>query len=81
MLLIGRFDLIPGDPLDLAYQMKSLGSKYSELEIAYFISDEGGYYMAANKETPDEILAKIQKYLKEVMTTGVRDRIIEKYVE
>ncbi|MCJ2163795.1 MULTISPECIES: transporter substrate-binding domain-containing protein [unclassified Pseudodesulfovibrio] len=80
MLLIGRFDLIPGDPLDLAYQMKSLGSKYSELEVAYLLSDEGGYYMVANKETPVEILVKIQESLEEVIATGLRDRVIEKYL-
>lgn len=81
MLLAKRLDLIPGDPLDLAYQMKMLGSKYSELEVAYFLSDEGGYYMVANKETPDEILVKIQKSLEEVLGTGARERAVEKYVE
>jgi len=81
MLLMGRLDLIPGDPLDLAYQMKRLGSNYSQLEVAYFISDEGGYYMVANKETPVEILVKIQESLEEVIGTGLRERVIERYVQ
>jgi len=80
MLLIGRLDLIPGDPLDLAFQMNCEGLKYSKLEVAYLLSEEGGYYMVANKETPDQILVKIQESLEEVMASGLRDRVIEKYV-
>ena len=81
MLFKRRVDLIPGDPLDLAYQIKSLGYKYSELEIAYQLSEEGGYYMIANKNTPKKILIKIQKSLDAVLATGARERIIKKYVE
>ncbi len=80
MLLIGRLDLIPGDPVDLAYQMKRAGAKFSELEVTYFISDEGGYYMVANKETPADIIVKVQQSLEGVMATGLRERAIERYV-
>jgi len=81
MLFRKRIDLIPGDPLDLAFQMKSLKYKYSKLEIAYLLSEEGGYYMIANKKTSNKILAKIQKALEEVLATGARDRIIKKYIK
>ncbi|WP_027722465.1 substrate-binding periplasmic protein [Maridesulfovibrio zosterae] len=81
MLFKQRVDLIPGDPLDLAYQMNSQGYKYSELEIAYLLSEEGGYYMIANKNTSAKLLAKIQKSLEEVLATGARDRIINKYIK
>ncbi|WP_320175124.1 transporter substrate-binding domain-containing protein [Maridesulfovibrio sp.] len=81
MLFKKRIDLIPGDPLDLAYQMNTLGYKYSELEIAYLLSEEGGYYMVANKKTPASLLKKIQKSLEEVLATGLRDQIIKKYVK
>ncbi|SME90139.1 substrate-binding periplasmic protein [Desulfovibrio gilichinskyi] len=81
MLFKQRVDLIPGDPLDLAYQINRLGYKYSELEIAYLLSEEGGYYMIANKDTPDKIIVKIQESLEEVLATGARDRIIKKYVK
>ncbi|BCS88237.1 substrate-binding periplasmic protein [Pseudodesulfovibrio sediminis] len=81
MLLEKRLDLIPGDPLDLAYQIKSLGHKYSELEIVYLLSEEGGYYMVANKDTSDEIIVKIQKALELILATGTKDRILQKYME
>lgn len=81
MLFKNRVDLIPGDPLDLAYQMKNLGYKYSELEIVYLLSEEGGYYMVANKDTSDEIITKIQKSLEEIMDTGFKDRVINKYIK
>ncbi|MFW5499153.1 MULTISPECIES: substrate-binding periplasmic protein [unclassified Maridesulfovibrio] len=76
-----RIDLIPGDPLDLAYQMNTLGYNYSELEIAYLLTEEGGYYMVANKKAPANLLEKIQKSLEEVLATGLRDQIIKKYVK
>ncbi|WP_415713303.1 substrate-binding periplasmic protein [Maridesulfovibrio sp.] len=81
MLFKKRIDLIPGDPLDLAYQMKLLGLKYSELEKVYMLSDEGGYYMVANKNTPDAIITMIQKSLDEIMATGLREEIINKYLK
>lgn len=80
MLFAERVDLIPGDPLDLAYQIKMLGYKYTEIETACFLAEEGGYYMIANKDTSADILIKIQKSLEEVLATGVRDQIIRKYV-
>ncbi|WP_432735967.1 substrate-binding periplasmic protein [Maridesulfovibrio sp. FT414] len=81
LLFKKRVDLIPGDPLDLAYQAKNLKYKFSELEIAYFLSEEGGYYMIANKDTSDKILERIQKSLEDIMATGLRDRIIQKYIQ
>jgi polar amino acid transport system substrate-binding protein len=81
MLFAERVDLIPGDPLDLAYQMKELKYEHSQIEIAFFLADEGGYYMIANKQTSDKILKKIQESLEAVMATGVRDQIIQKYIK
>lgn len=81
MLIEKRLDLIPGDPLDLAYQIKNLGHKYSELENVYLLSEEGGYYMIANKDTSNEIIVKIQKALELILATGTKDRILQKYVE
>ncbi len=81
MLFKERVDLIPGDPLDLAYQMKNLGYKYSELDIVYLLSEEGGYYMVANKDISSTIITKIQKSLEEIMDTEFKDRVINKYTK
>lgn len=76
-----RVDLIPGDPIDLAYQVKNSANDFSELEIAYFLSEEGGYYMAANKDTPHEIIEEIQTSLDTVLATGLKERLIKKYMD
>ncbi|XXJ19808.1 substrate-binding periplasmic protein [Desulfovibrio caledoniensis] len=81
MLIAERIDLIPGDPLDLAYQLKELGYDSSMIETSFFLADEGGYYMIANKNTSKATLAKIQKSLEALMATGIRDEIINKYVK
>ncbi|WP_415716820.1 substrate-binding periplasmic protein [Maridesulfovibrio sp.] len=80
MLFKKRVDLIPGDPNDLAYQMKELGYKYSEIEIAYPLSTEGAYYMVANKKTSHKLIKRIQECLDEIIETGSRDKIINKYL-
>ena len=79
-LFKGRTDLIPGDPFDLVYQMKRLGYNQSEIKKVYLLSNEGDYYMIANKKTPDEIITKIQKSLDEVLASDKKDKIIEKYL-
>lgn len=81
LLFHERVDIIPGDPLDMAYQVKNSEFKNVELEMVHLLTEEGGYYMAANKDTPAEIIAKIQDSLEQLMETGARDRIIKKYVE
>lgn len=81
MLFAERIDLIPGDPFDLAYQMKELKLDYSLIEIAFFLADEGGYYMVANKNTSPRVLEKIQNALQEILATGARDQIIQEYLK
>ena len=81
MLFKRRFDLIPGDPLDLAYQAKILGYNNSKLERAYLLSEEGGYYMIANKNTPRKIIRRIQEALDAIIETGAKDRVINRYLQ
>lgn len=61
--------------------MKELGYNHSEIEIACPLSNEGGYYMIANKNTSHRIIAKIQEALEGILATGARDQIIRKYLD
>ncbi|WP_319759266.1 transporter substrate-binding domain-containing protein [Maridesulfovibrio sp.] len=79
MLFKKRVDLIPGDPLETAYQLKNMGHDFSELEAAYLVSEEGGYYMVANKDTSASIISSIQESLDEVLASGAKEQLIEKY--
>jgi polar amino acid transport system substrate-binding protein len=49
--------------------MKTLGYDQSAIEKAYLLSNEGGYYMIANKKTSNEMITKIQKSLDEVLAS------------
>ncbi|MCU4674143.1 ABC transporter substrate-binding protein [Catenovulum sp. 2E275] len=80
LLAKGRADLIPGDPLDLAYQMQNSEYNFSDLEQAFLLSDIGGYYIAVNQETADEVVAKIQTALDKIINAGSREVIINKYL-
>ena len=79
-LIKNRVDLIPGDPIDLAYQMKHLEYNFERLENVYLLSEKGGYYMIANKDTSDEIVVKLQKSLDRVLASGIKGQIIKRYV-
>ena len=61
--------------------MKTLGYDQSAIEKAYLLSNEGGYYMIANKKTSDEMITKIQKSLDEVLASDKKDKTIEKYLQ
>ncbi|WBF69103.1 transporter substrate-binding domain-containing protein [Desulfovibrio subterraneus] len=81
MLFAERIDLIPGDQLDIAFLINSMEYDYSRIEVAYLLDEEGGYYLAANKNTPHDTLEKLQKSLNKVLATGFKDEIIKKYVK
>ena len=79
-LFKNRTDLIPGDPLDLAYQMQEMGYKSSNIEKAYLLSNQVSYYMIANKKIEDSIITKIQKSLDEILATDEKQKIMKKYL-
>jgi len=81
ILFKGRADLIPGDPLDLAFQLRNMKHDFSELEHAYQLSDEGGYYMIANKNVSNELVYRIQAALDQLLAEGINYRIIDKYIQ
>ena len=81
MLFAKRIDLIPGDPLELKYKMNSVRYDYSNVEIACFLADAGGYYMAVNKDTSVDLIEKVQKSLEKILAAGVREQLIEKYMK
>jgi len=81
MFFAKRIDLIPGDPLDIEYQMNVLKYEYSNIETATLLTEEGGYYMIANKDTPASIISTIQRSLEGVLASGVKNQIIKKYTK
>ena len=80
LLFRNRTALIAAEQLGLAYRIRKLGYKHSEIEKIYLLSNEGAYYMVANKQTPDELITRIQASLDEVLASGVRSEIIKKYL-
>ncbi len=79
ILFADRVDLIPGDRLDLAYQLNQSGRHYSDLEKALFLYG-GSYYIAVNKDTSDEIVEQLQTALNELVSEGMQDQLINKYL-
>ena len=79
-LFLDRIDLIPGSEMNMVHQISQTIHDYSELEVAYVLIEQGGLYLAVNKDTSDEIVDKIQKAFDSLLKEGVRDEIVNNYV-
>lgn len=80
LLFAGRVDLIPGDEIDLKYQLKNGQFDHQELEKAFLLYP-GRYHIAFNKEVPDELVNKVQQALDQLNNTTLSHTIVNHYVE
>lgn len=79
-LFLNRVDLIPGSEISMPFRMQKTPYKFSELEMAFVLINQGGYYIAVNKNTSDKIVKKIQIALDSLIKEGMREKIIKKYL-
>ncbi|NDV23782.1 ABC transporter substrate-binding protein [Desulfovibrio sp. JC022] len=79
-LFMGRIELIPGSEISIAHRMKSTPHKLNDMEQVFTLINKGGYYIAVNKETSDELVARIQKAFDSLIAEGARDKIIKEYL-
>ena len=80
-LFSGRLDLIPGSELTMAYELKTMEFSYDDIEPAFPLSNQGWFYLVANKETPPEIILRLQDAFNQVIYEGVRDDIRRRYLD
>ena len=78
-LFSGEIDLWVVGELTGIHKTKATGNDPSGLEKVLDVKDTQ-LYIAFNKETPDEEIAKWQKALDEMKKTGVYDKILSKYL-
>ncbi len=80
MLFAERLDLVPGDEIDFAFQLRGATPGFSDLEKAFMLY-EGRYYIALNLDTPDAVITELQQALDQVVAEGARESILEKYLK
>lgn len=80
LLFAERVDLIPGDELDLQYQLKNNKHHYDDLKKAFFLYDSR-YYIAFNKEVPNNLIDKVQEALNQLHETSKTQAIVNHYIE
>ena len=76
MLESGRVDMIPGSSIT-RYSLEKLLKK-GKLKKVYTLR-VGEYYIAANLETPDKIVSRMQQELDKLIDAGERERLIKEY--
>ncbi len=75
-----RVDLIPGSEVSMAFRLKDSPYSFNDLEKAFVLIDQGGYYLALNTETSDELVNLLQQKLEVLIKEGMRNRITQKYL-
>jgi len=79
-LFKGRIDFTIGSDAKFIFQLKNSEFKFENLEKSILLSDEYSYYLAANINTPDDVVNKLQTALDQLISEGVRDDIWRKHM-
>lgn len=77
-LFAGKIDLITGNELSLAPQLKDSGLSFADLEQTIALV-KGDYYMAFSRTTDDKVVNEVRKALEEVRQEGLIEKIKAKY--
>ncbi|MBN1968440.1 MAG: transporter substrate-binding domain-containing protein [Candidatus Delongbacteria bacterium] len=80
-LKMGRIDLWPMPDAVSSYIMEYCGDKSTTLKKVFTIEElsQNGYYLALNKNTPKEIVDKLQNSLIKLKRNGTINRIYKKW--
>jgi len=73
--------MIPGSDMSLSFRLKNTPYKFSDLKNAFVLIDKGGYYIAINIDTPDDIVNRLQTAFNQLVHEGLRQKIVQKYLE
>ncbi|MBI4806407.1 MAG: ABC transporter substrate-binding protein [Desulfovibrio sp.] len=79
-LQTGRIDLFAYNDMAFEWMITELGLDKDDFEAVYPLYDVQFYY-AINKDTPDELVSKLQESLDTLKKTGEVQRIIDEYLK
>lgn len=75
-----RFDLLPGDALT-TLNMKNMPYNFSDLEAAFVLIEGVEYSIAFNKDTPGDMINRIQAGLDAVVEKKLKETLSIKYLQ
>lgn len=81
LLFQGRIDLISSGNILIVHQLKALGFNFDELEAVMPLTPKGGYYMALNKDTPKDVVDKLNQAFEQVVNEGLREELRRRYLQ
>jgi len=79
-LQTGRIDLFAYNEISFQWMMTDLGLDKDDFETVYVLYDMPLYF-AINKDTPDELVSKLQDSLNTMKESGEVQRIIDEYLK
>jgi len=81
-LFLKRIDLLPSDPIVLAYNLKETLLDRSNIEKVYHINGAGGEnYVAFSNETDDRVVEKYRRAFNKIKQSKQYQLILKKYLE
>ncbi|MDN3579083.1 transporter substrate-binding domain-containing protein [Chitinimonas viridis] len=78
-LLASRVDLVPMNPLSIGAFARESGIPLEDLEPQMLLISSGGYYLALNRLSKAETVAKLNAALVEMKADGSLQRLLEKW--
>lgn len=79
MLLAKRVDLAPFVPIEVPFLLNKIGKNTQLLQKVIILSNEYDYYLAFNKDVPDDIVNTFQEKLDDMKSDGNYDLILARY--
>ncbi len=79
-LMKGRFDMIGINQFVCFYLLEKLGYSKEDVSTVYVIDDlKKDFYLAANKNVPDDVVKKLQAAFATVHGSGTYQKIVDEY--
>ncbi len=79
VFLKGRSDLITGNQYTILRSLKSEGYSIADVEPVLLVSSKG-YFLGANINCKDEVVERLRQANSRVQSSGLVEKIIEKYM-
>lgn len=76
----GRIDIFAYPETVFKWMLATMGKNPDDYETVFVLHD-GHVYFALNRETPDELVSKLQKSLDKVKASGQAQAIIDRYLK
>lgn len=79
MFFSNRIDFFVSEDISLRFETRLAGKDISRIRKVMPFSDEKGFYLAVNPDTPPALVSELQEHLDQMISDGTREQIVYRY--